>query len=1123
MSFFALLCSLFGLLTSLFPLLRELLTLKFLLEKLRDKLLDLVIHCITGICSNRPTAGFVRAELAPLLGRRTRIWTRLESVDQRWKIEDDFVLLWLSELRAVAFDIDDLEDEFETRLKMGSGSRFAELKSIWYYWRVLDQIGEINKRYDVINKDRKDQKVDGSDGARVVPSRKDPIPPQINSVHGSSSSNLRGRTEEKDKLLRLLRSPTNGTQKIKVISINGEGGVGKTALAQWVYTLEKNTAIDSFSSKIWVTLSPDLDLLKTTKKIIESITKKECLLSSLEMLQQKLQELVSGQKFLLILDSVWTENPFFWENIKVPLSVCIPGSTVLVTTRNKISSVYMSASDSNTIHLTSLDPNSCFHVLMDQALNAGPVSPELERIGMDIASRCNGSPLAAKLLGKILSSDLYEEKWQSLLDFMPSPDEILDNILPLLRLSYDSLPPHLKTCFKYCAIFPKGYEFNKDDLVKMWISENLIKSSSNICERKKLESAGKKQFNDLLSRSFFQLCDENNGKRKHIMPGAIHDLAQSVSEFECLRLDFRGVLHGKNCDRIRFGSLNADCLTNDSLNNLYDKKFLRTLIVYRNENVAMKCFDLKNLVKELKCLRSLNLSNCGIDKLPDCIGDLIHLRYLNLRGSSFKILPDSICKLFNLETLELGECNKLNKLPEKLSGLIKLCHIDLSLDWEKLDLDWKEFESMPPDLGKLTDLQTFSRFAVSIKDGCGISELKDLNNIHGEICISKLENVKNGDEAKQARLGRKIQIEFLFLKWSDNRKSELIDSNKEEQVMNNLSPSDKIKKIKIEGFNGSKFPNWMDSVHEPFSYLENINLSKCRVCVNLPKLGNLPKLKELYLQNLDKVTDLNDLLCKTNNNGSNEFMSLEILNISEMPELKTWFSLPNGGLNKLSKLIISNCPNLDNISYLPQTLKYLELRNCPILRLTNNSDSISELIVEKIDWKIIGWIQTLTSLESLFMLNILKLKNITEANLTRLTSIKEVKIEGCEDLVYVAKDVETENLSSLNKLEISSCENLVSFFDKGLPGGIKDIKLKCLSSLDSLPKKLSDLESLHMMEIHEAPMLKSIEKLHENVEYLYINGCPELEKRCKREGTDWDNIKHVKCKRIGEASRNVTI
>ena len=79
-------------------------------------------------------------------------------------------------------------------------------------------------------------------------------------------------------------------------------------------------------------------------------------------------------------------------------------------------------------------------------------------------------------------------------------------IIPSLALSYILLPSYLKVCFAYCALFPKDYEFKKQSLIQLWMTENFphcrqhIRTPEEVCQQ---------YFNDLLSRSFFQPLDEN--------------------------------------------------------------------------------------------------------------------------------------------------------------------------------------------------------------------------------------------------------------------------------------------------------------------------------------------------------------------------------------------------------------------------------------------------------------------------------------------------------------------------------------------------------------------------------------------------------------------------------------
>ncbi|GJX69097.1 NB-ARC domains-containing protein [Tanacetum coccineum] len=83
----------------------------------------------------------------------------------------------------------------------------------------------------------------------------------------------------------------------------------------------------------------------------------------------------------------------------------------------------------------------------------------------------------------------------------------------------------------------------------------------------------------------------------------------------------------------------------------------------------------------LHMLKSLNLSNCNLEEVPDAIGGLSFLKKLNLEGNNFTSLPRSLSQLSNLCSLYLDGCKKLEVLPElphsletiKACGCISLC------------------------------------------------------------------------------------------------------------------------------------------------------------------------------------------------------------------------------------------------------------------------------------------------------------------------------------------------------------------------------------------------------------------------------------------------------------------
>ena len=78
------------------------------------------------------------------------------------------------------------------------------------------------------------------------------------------------------------------------------------------------------------------------------------------------------------------------------------------------------------------------------------------------------------------------------------------------------------------------------------------------------------------------------------------------------------------------------------------------------------------LVRSLSGLRSLtnlNLSYCNLWTIPDALGCLSFLKGLNLRGNNFVSLPWSIIQLSNLYYLLLGNCIRLQSLPELPSNI----------------------------------------------------------------------------------------------------------------------------------------------------------------------------------------------------------------------------------------------------------------------------------------------------------------------------------------------------------------------------------------------------------------------------------------------------------------------
>ncbi|VAH87397.1 unnamed protein product [Triticum turgidum subsp. durum] len=79
-----------------------------------------------------------------------------------------------------------------------------------------------------------------------------------------------------------------------------------------------------------------------------------------------------------------------------------------------------------------------------------------------------------------------------------------------------------------------------------------------------------------------------------------------------------------------------------------------------------------------KCLRVLDLSECLIQNLPDCIGQLKQLRFLHAPRIQDKMIPNCITELSELNYLNLRGSEKILALPESIGDMKGLMHLDLS-------------------------------------------------------------------------------------------------------------------------------------------------------------------------------------------------------------------------------------------------------------------------------------------------------------------------------------------------------------------------------------------------------------------------------------------------------------
>jgi Leucine-rich repeat (LRR) protein len=518
----------------------------------------------------------------------------------------------------------------------------------------------------------------------------------------------------------------------------------------------------------------------------------------------------------------------------------------------------------------------------------------LEAIGIDIAKKCGGVPVVAKVLGSMLVFEKDKDKWSSIRDSDAIEMSHYDQVLQILKLSFDHLPStSLQRCFSYCSIFPKDFEIEKEKLIQLWMAEGLLGPSDG-----EMEDIGDRNFNDLLARSFFQdfQTDELGNVICCKMPNLVHDLALMVTKSETVIQKPGSAIDGRF---IRHLNLISSDERNESAFLMYGGRKLRTLFS-----------RFLNKSWEFRGLRSLTLNDARMTELPDSICRLKHLRYLDVSRTDIKALPKSITKLYHLQTLRFSDCGSLIKLPNKMEYLVSLRHID--------------FSHTPADVGCLTGLRSLPFFEVGQDKGHKIEELGCLKELRGRLRIVNLEHVRDKEEAKGANLSGKENINTLVLVWSSERESSSSSINYKD-VLEGLQPHPDIRSLEIENYQGDEFPPWF-----LMPILNNLVVLKLKGCKKLPPAGHPSHLKILEIEGMDVVEIIGEEFYSS---GGMEvaFPCLEELNINGCPKLESIPSMSHLS-SKLVRLTIRDCDALSHISGEFQasatSLKYLTIRRC---------------------------------------------------------------------------------------------------------------------------------------------------------------------------------------------------
>ncbi|KAL5549260.1 hypothetical protein UlMin_004491 [Ulmus minor] len=240
----------------------------------------------------------------------------------------------------------------------------------------------------------------------------------------------------------IIRKFVEGSPTRSMISLVGEGGIGKTTLAKKVY--DDEVVKGHFESHAWIPVSRSYNLKKLLMNMKKQICKNEHGFEEKDNEAEQIQDMrgiLEAKRCIVVFDDVWQQE--FWGDIKFALPNNNRGSRIVITTRNVEVANYCKETPCDIVHeLKPWSRTSAWELFCKKAFQydfQGQCPDNLKHLSFEIVSKCQGLPLIIATIASLLSKkEKVEWEWKKVLNDLNSH---IKNISKILALSYYDLPP----------------------------------------------------------------------------------------------------------------------------------------------------------------------------------------------------------------------------------------------------------------------------------------------------------------------------------------------------------------------------------------------------------------------------------------------------------------------------------------------------------------------------------------------------------------------------------------------------------------------------------------------------------------------------------------------------------
>ncbi|XP_020162776.1 disease resistance protein RGA4 [Aegilops tauschii subsp. strangulata] len=520
-----------------------------------------------------------------------------------------------------------------------------------------------------------------------------------------------GMDDPRDELLDLIRQQ----QQLKVITIVGFHGMGKTLLANHVYNYKVNES--QYEARAWV---PPTKLGGTAANVLREILGQlgHPTDGRLTKLQERIKECLGTKRFFIVIDGL--QKVGYWHDIKVAFAG-LSGRFLVTTTIQRVANTCSSSAVNDHVYTMSTLANQHSRLLFfKEIFQDDELPPDVEELGSEALKKCDGLPLALVTTARFLQSagNPTPMKWAKLCTDLGShleSDELFSRMRSVLVQSYTSLDSQVaRTFLLYLSTYPSGRPIKRSTLIRKWLAEGF--SPGNITNN--ALDAATSCFDKLVDGSIIQPIDAS-GDSTEVKTCHTHGMMLEFVIRKSMSDNFLTLCNQPSAPPLP-SKIRRLTLHHATPREVNDLSLVRSLTVSGETHPSILDFS------KYELMRVLDLEEYDHQLLDSHLklvcSNLLLLRYLSL-GAAVTALPKNIKKLQFLETLDVRRTN-IEILPTQVMELPFLFHLFGKFKL-KQDVGAHRMSKLQAWLSANSKLETVAGFVVDSNKSQGFAQLMD--------------------------------------------------------------------------------------------------------------------------------------------------------------------------------------------------------------------------------------------------------------------------------------------------------------------------------------------------------------------------------------------------------------